>query len=588
MSWRSLMRNTVNDLPATKRRRLVTLPAAAIALALATAPAGPPPDLDTILNGSISRNAFWGVYVQHVETGETWYEHNASNAFIPASNQKIFTSATALDALGSDYRYRTVLYSDGQVEGSVLKGDLVLRGSGDPTFGSEQVRRGDPLRTWATDLADMGITRIEGRIVGDDNAFDDQPYAEGWDIDFVTSRASREVGVSIGGLAYNDNVVLVNIRAGSPGRPARVSMNPDGFLDFRNRMVTANRRRGIAITTHRDFRNERITLQGSLPRTYNGTVGVPVANPTAFAAATFTKYLREAGIEVQGEPVDIDDLNNFRYDREQPLFVYVSPPLLDILHIVNKESNNFYAEQVFRTYASNGSAQGAENRIKQLLRRAGAATGDIEIRDGSGLSRKNMITPRAMGNLLTYMHGHEQREAFLASLARGGERGSTLRYRLNRVPVRAKTGSLEFVRSLSGYVTTQGRANAGLRCLRQQLLGAILPNHANDRPHRYGTGRLFFPIVIRRLHAFIACLHYRRRVNYRCAMAFAGKTPYMECLAGRCAAVRSLDGHAVRAAKRSAYGIRERFFYGCPLRNMGHSDVRENADRISHRAFPAH
>ena len=353
------MRNIVNDLPATKRR-LATLPAAVIALALATAPTGPPPDLDDLLGGAISQNAFWGVYVQHVETGETWYEHNASNTFLPASNQKVFTSATALDALGSDYRYRTVLYFDGQVEGEVLKGDLVLRGSGDPTFGSEHVRRGDPLRTWARDLANMGITRIEGRIVGDDNAFDDQPYAEGWDIDFVTSSASREVGVSIGGLAYNDNVVLVHIQAGSPGRPARVSMRPDGFLDFRNRMVTANRRRGIAITIRRDFRSERITLEGSLPRTYNGTVGVPVSNPTAFAAATFAQYLREAGIEVQGEPVDIDDLNNFRYDRDEPLFVYVSPPLLDILRIVNKESNNFYAEQVFRTYASNGSAQGAE------------------------------------------------------------------------------------------------------------------------------------------------------------------------------------------------------------------------------------
>ena len=112
MSLRSLMRNAVNDLPATKRRRLATLPAA-IALALATAPAGAPPDLDAILNGSISRNAFWGVYVQHVETGETWYEHNASNVFLPASNQKIFTSAAALDALGGDYRYRTVLYFDG-------------------------------------------------------------------------------------------------------------------------------------------------------------------------------------------------------------------------------------------------------------------------------------------------------------------------------------------------------------------------------------------------------------------------------------------------------------------------------------------
>ena len=461
-------------LPATKRP-LTILAAALFALAFAAAPADPPANLADRLDAIISNNAFWGVYVQHVETGETWYERNASNTFLPASNQKIFTTATALDALGSDYRYRTVLYFDGRVEGSVLKGDLVLRGSGDPTFGSEQVPGEDPLGKWAQELANMGVTRIEGRIVGDDNVFDDRPYAEGWGIEFITGSASREVGVSASGLSYNDNVVVVRIRAGAPGRPPRVTMQPDGFLDFQNRMVTANRRRGIAITTQRDFRNERITLQGSLPRTYSGSIGVPATNPTALAATVLTQYLREAGIDVQGEPADIDDLINFRYDREQPLFAHVSPPLLDILHIVNKKSNNFYAEQVFRTYAYGGSAEGAENRVKQLLEQAGTPTADIDIRDGSGLSRKNMVTPQAMGHFLTHMYGHEERDAFLASLARGGERTSTLRYRLRQTPVQAKTGSLEFVRTLSGYVTTQDG---------QTLAFAIFANNCTGSTYR--------------------------------------------------------------------------------------------------------
>lgn len=461
-------------MPAPKR--FLALPLAAVAaLAFATAPADPPANLADRLDAILSNNALWGVYVQHVETGETWYERNASNAFLPASNQKIFTTAAALDALGSDYRYRTALYFDGQVEGSVLKGNLVLRGSGDPTFGSELVPGEDPLRQWAQDLADMGVTRIEGRIVGDDNVFDDRSYAEGWDIEFVTASASREVGVSISGLAWNDNVVLVRIRASAPGRPPRITMQPDGFLDFQNRMVTANRRRGIAITTRRDFRNERITLQGSLPRAYRGSIGVPAANPTLLAATVLTKYLRERGIDVQGEPADIDDLVNFRYDREQPLFARVSPPLLDILHIVNKKSNNFYAEQVFRTYAPGGSAEGAENRIKQLLAEAGAPISGIAARDGSGLSRKNMITPRAMGHLLAWMYDHEERDAFLGSLARGGERGSTLRYRLSRTPVRAKTGSLQFVRTLSGYVTTQDG---------QTLAFAIFANNCTGSTYR--------------------------------------------------------------------------------------------------------
>ena len=141
-------------LPATKRflaAATATL-ATLLALAFSAAPADPPANLAARLDAILSDHAIWGVYVQHVESGETWYERNPSNIFLPASNQKIFTTAAALDALGSEYRYRTVLYFDGQVEGSVLKGNLVLRGSGDPTFGANGFQAKTPSeggrRTW--------------------------------------------------------------------------------------------------------------------------------------------------------------------------------------------------------------------------------------------------------------------------------------------------------------------------------------------------------------------------------------------------------------------------------------------------------
>lgn len=432
-------------------RFTIPLLLAAIAIALTAAA---PLSIEQILSSTGAQPAFWGIYVEDVSSGEAYYGYNPAHTFLPASNQKLLTSAAALDAFGGDHRYRTVLYFDGRVRGETLEGDLVLRGSGDPTFGSAEVGGADPLRQWARQLAEMGVRQIQGRIVGDDNAFDDLPYAEGWDIDYVTAQAGRGIGVSIGGLAYRDNVVDLKITANGAGRAPEISTRPDGFLQIRNGLTTADRSRGISVDTHRSFGSDVIMLHGSIPRSYDGTVVVPVVNPTSFAVNTFARYLEAAGIQVDAETADIDELDGFEYSTDVPLFAYLSPPLVEILHHVNKESNNFYAEQVFRSFAPGGSARGGETRVKQLLNRAGVATTAIEVRDGSGLSRKNMITPEAMGRLLTYMQDHPEREAFMASLAQGGEPRSTLRYRLSNVSVQAKTGSLEFVRALSGYVDT--------------------------------------------------------------------------------------------------------------------------------------
>ena len=410
--------------------------------------------IDRIINEDGVQAAFWGIYVQDVESGDVLYSHDGRKTFIPASNQKLFVSATALDALGSTYRYRTALYFDGTVRDDVLEGDLILRGSGDPTFGSVFAEGGDPLRLWARRLAEMGVSRIEGRIVGDDDVFDDEPYAEGWDIDYVTNQASRLLGVSTNGLAYNDNVVELRIRASAEGTPPDIETSPPGYLDVRNRMTTRGRQRGIAVSSSRVLGGEAISLEGSIPRSYAGTLVIPVTNPTALALQSFSHYLREYGIEVEANGIDIDDITDYEYSRESPVFVHISPPLIQILSIVNKESNNFYAEQIFRTFSYGGSARGGERRIKDLLRAAGAATEPISIRDGSGLSRKNFVTPESTANLLAYMHSHHERDAFFESLARGGEQQSTLRHRLHNVPIFAKTGSLEFVRALSGYART--------------------------------------------------------------------------------------------------------------------------------------
>ena len=418
----------------------------------APAPAPPPlsDEIDDLLRRWDVDEAFWGIAVYDVDAEEMMYSRNAEQAFLPASNQKLITAATALDVLGSTHRYETVLHFNGTTDGPVMKGDLILDGSGDPTFGSLEVRGDDPLRVWSERLAEMGVERIEGRLIGDDNAFDDRPYPEGWTVNYITNQKGRYMGNSAGGLSYRDNVVPVTVRATSPGTRPQVTLHPEGVVTVDNQAVTSSRWRGNTLQINRTFSTNELVLTGSVARSYRGSIAIPVSDPTAFTLSSFEKRLQDAGIETDLKRVDIDDLEE-RPERGSPLFVEHSQPLAEITTIMNKESNNFYAEQVFRTYGWGGSARGAGRRSESFLQSAGIDTRKLLIKDGSGLSRKDLMTPQAMVSLLAHMTDHPEREAFLSSLPRGGERNTTLDYRLSGVPVQAKTGSLEFVRALSGY-----------------------------------------------------------------------------------------------------------------------------------------
>ena len=408
--------------------------------------------IDRIIERGQARTAFWGIYIEDLTTGEVLYQHNADKTLMPASTHKLFTTATAIDALGPDFRYETTLYLDGAVEGGILRGDLILEGSGDPTFGSQEVIGEDPLRAWAQALADSGITRIEGRIIGDDDVFDDMTYPDGWDVAHI---ATANFATATSGLSYRDNLSRMMMRAGRIGTPIEVTTDPPGYLKVRNRSTTHGRRRGRNLRIDRSIGTEQVTLLGSANRSYRGGLSIPVNNPTAYTLHSFRVHLQNAGIEVLATLHDIDDLREpMPYTTATPLFVHTSPQLSDILTQINKESDNFYAEQVFRTFSWGGAIRGGERRVKALLSRAGSNARGLSIRDGSGLSRKNMVTPKSMGRLLAYMYDHRDGEAFRNTLARSGERRTTLEGRLKGVSVRAKTGSLQYVRALSGYVET--------------------------------------------------------------------------------------------------------------------------------------
>ncbi len=407
--------------------------------------------IESLLQQRQAANAFWGVSIYDLDRDSLLYSRNVERGFLPASNQKMFTTAAALDLLGSTYRYETTLSFDGTTRDSVMQGDLRLEGSGDPTFGSTALRRTDPLREWAGQLAEMGVRRIEGRLIGDDDVFREGSYPDGWNVNYLTRDKGKQMGIRAGGLSYRDNSVPIRVQATRPGEPPVVRVQPEGAVEYENHAVTIERWRGSTLLINRTFSTNKLVLTGSVARSYEGIRNVPVSNPTVFTLRIFRERLQAEGIETDLDIVDVDSLDA-PPDDGTPLFVKLSPPLSEIVRVINKRSDNFYAEQVFRTYGWGGSARGGARRTESFLRRAEIDTRALMINDGSGLSRKNLVTPQAMRKLLVHMAEHSEREAFLSSLPRGGEHNTTLSGRLPRTSVYAKTGSLAFVRALSGYV----------------------------------------------------------------------------------------------------------------------------------------
>ncbi len=404
-----------------------------------------------ILNNAAMPSALWGVWVQNLQTGEVVVSRNADLNMVPASNLKLVTTATALSAFGPHHRFVTRLHFDGEAADSALVGDLVIRGSGDPTFGSA-LSGEDPLEQWARELHRLGVRRIVGRILGDDDALDEAPYAAGWDIDYI---AVEDWAAGAGGLSYADNLVNIGIAGTRAGEAAAVTADPAGYVSLDADVMTRRGRGYGPLRIRRAVGTNDISVEGRVSAAYRGTARIPIQDPTAFTLTAFAAALRDAGIAVDARLVDADDLEGGFVYNADPVLVHLSPPLIEILETINEKSNNFYAEQVFRV-VGRGTTRGGALRVQSFMERVGLPADGLSMRDGSGLSRKNLVQPEALGRLLAHLYRSPLRDDFLATLPQGGDPETTLRYRLGGLPVRAKTGALEHVRALSGYVAGPG------------------------------------------------------------------------------------------------------------------------------------
>lgn len=419
--------------------------------------------VDSIFSDTLFAGANWGVEIKSLESGRILYQRNAGKMFVPASNMKLVTSTAALETLGPGWRYRTAVAAGGPVSGGVLRGDLVVVGSGDPTIAAD-FQNGDPLavfRAWADSLRAHGVTRITGRVVGDDDVFDDLPYGRGWAWDDMDAYYSAEIG----GLEYNLGVVGVSVAPGaSPGSAGQVTLIPaTRYTPVENRTRTLAGAPVVEVEGTRPEQGTGIVVAGDVPRDTTAVrTDVAVRNNTAYFVTVLRETLLAAGIRVDGAAVDQDDLTVAnRSARRDTLFVHSSAPLAEILPGFLKPSQNQVGELLLKTmgraFRGQGTAAAGIAVVDSLHRTWGLPRRKLAQADGSGLSRYNLVAPELLVALLEHMVGSANYQTFYAALPIAGVDG-TLAGRMKGTPlqgnVHAKTGTVSNVRSLSGYLTT--------------------------------------------------------------------------------------------------------------------------------------
>ena len=465
-------------------------------------------EINAILEQPPLNRAHWGVDVVDLETGKALYSQNSDQLFLPASNAKLFTTAAALAIAGSNYRFRTTVEAEGKIDDNGrLLGDLVIVGRGDPNISGRvlpyalKTQRTPPhtqiLEEMADQVARNGLKIVDGDLIGDDTFYAFERYAEGWawdDLQWID-------GAPVSALTFNDNVVFVNVLPGEhPGDKAVITVEPEtNYYELDNRVLTSAAGVTKRVGIHRDPGSKKIVLWGSLPLGDSGMKEpMSIEDPAEFVAQLFRTLLERRGITIRGktrarhgesaqffdqqiahpgtavappaitlstpaatpstqEPPDLNQASSNKILAE-----HFSGPLLDDIRVTNKVSENLHAELALRLASklrgNGGSFEGGVAAVKQFLLQAGLKEDEFTFLDGSGLSRRDLVTPAATVQLLIYAARQPWGSAFEESLPVSGVDGS-LSDRFQKTPavglIHAKTGSLSHVNALSGYGQTQ-------------------------------------------------------------------------------------------------------------------------------------
>lgn len=415
-------------------------------------------DILAAANAPGVQRAAWGVAVHSIDRNERLFELNPRTLLVPASVGKLVAVATAVGAVGWDYRFETTLRATGPIIDGVLQGDLVVVGSGDPAIGA---RGGEELGAWIAALKALGIRRIDGRVIGDDDSLDEPRPQLAWAWDDLGYTA----GVLFGALNLAENRMVVTVTPSSvAGAQTALSVEPHAaYRPLGNRSVTGAPGSPQLLWPEQRPGEPFLTIAGSIP------VGAPPArlpvsagNPTFWFASVLRNRLLHDGIQVTGEAFDVDEVMP-RPDREasRVLYTYRSRSLGDIAQPLLKESINLYGEAVMRLNAAAGvfpTNDAAIEGMRQRMDGWGIPRDAWQMIDGSGLSRRNTIAPEAIVTILQRMYDATGTSPWMTALPVAGRDG-TLEGRMKGTPaennVRAKTGTMSNIRALAGYVRTR-------------------------------------------------------------------------------------------------------------------------------------
>jgi D-alanyl-D-alanine carboxypeptidase/D-alanyl-D-alanine-endopeptidase (penicillin-binding protein 4) len=414
------------------------------------------------------RSADWGIEILDPTTNKVLLAVNPDKTFLPASVLKVVTTAAALEKLGPDFRFHTGIYTNGTLsQDGTLDGNVILVGRGDPNLMDTEgeLLQQPALQELAGKLKTMGIKTIRGNVVGDDSYFDDSSHGKGW-----TAQDLRSAyGAPVDALSVNNNTFWVYARPTKYMQLVSVGIEPHtSYFRIRNLGVTGSSRSKKTMYARLIPGTRTIVVSGILPVRHTYAQHINVDKPAVVAASMLKEEIVRCGITVSGgiDVLHVGDVSPELRRQWRLLADHESPPLIRALEIINKHSQNLHAEMLLRALGAEfkgvGSDEAGLQVVKEFLVEAGIDSDKIQLNDGCGLSRENLVTPRFQTSLLQFLSTRPYFELFLNTLAVSGTDG-TLRHRMSSQQVRgsihAKTGTLNGVSTLSGYMMTKSGRN---------------------------------------------------------------------------------------------------------------------------------
>ena len=402
----------------------------------------------------ITSQANMSVLVQNLKTGEVIDSYRADHVVPPASVMKLLTTGAALEMLGPGFRFPTILEYTGTIENGVLYGDLYIKGTCDPSLGWKG--RTAFLDKWVKAIRAAGIRSIDGAVIADMTMLDGDAQNPGW----LCEDAGNYYAPGIFALNYYGNTMNIVLKSGEPGTVATVigtEPKVEG-IEFINRVRCDRIQYDGAFVSGLPYSKERY-LTGAVPSNL-GTFGVKgdLPNPGLLLAQHLTSRLRDAGIMVRHEAAYEADFNPLTPPRNE-LYIHYSAPLSELIQETNVNSNNLYAEALFRYLGARltlpGTIHNSQEVLRDFWRRRGVNIQNAIIKDGCGLAPQDAVSAKTFVQMLTFMSHSENKDAWMASLPISGQTG-TLTSLCPKTPlegrIHAKSGTIAGTKNFAGYI----------------------------------------------------------------------------------------------------------------------------------------